>query len=108
MIPRFPQRQSGFALILVLLSLVLLLTIAVGFFLSVTNERQSSHVDASALSVRELADSTLNVVIAQIKDGTSGSAVTTTPASSLGFATGTYPNIPSRLHLQSHRAVPGL
>ncbi len=70
--PRFRHRQSGFALIIILSVIVLLLALVVGFFSRVQTELQSSSTFQSAGSARNLADFAVNMVEAQIKASTSG------------------------------------
>lgn len=68
----FPQ-QRGIALVIVLAMLVLLSGMIIGFFLSVTTERQASSSATSSIQARQVADSTVNLAIAQIRDATSQS-----------------------------------
>lgn len=70
---RFSKRQPrGFALVIILSVLVLLLALVVGFFSRVQNELQRSNTYQSAGSARNLADYAVNMVLTQIKAGTSG------------------------------------
>jgi len=64
--------ESGFALIIVLSAIVLLLALVVGFFSRVQTDLQSSSAFQSAGSARNLADLSVNMVESQIKAGTSG------------------------------------
>lgn len=70
------RRQSGVALIIVLSALVLLSGLMIAFFLSVSTERSGAKTFAENNEARKLADTALNVVIAQIKDGTVGTGTT--------------------------------
>lgn len=88
------KRQSaneGVALILVLGMLVLLAGLIVAFFSSVTTERAAASVESDRLRAEEIAQSTVNSVIAQVRDATSSSAMGVAWASQPG-AIRTYPN----------------
>jgi hypothetical protein len=63
--------QSGVALIIVLGFLVIITGLAVAFFSSVTTELQGSRNFASGVTTRQLADSTVGVVMGQIREATS-------------------------------------
>ncbi|WP_202797392.1 Verru_Chthon cassette protein A [Chthoniobacter flavus] len=64
------SRQQGVALVIVLFVLVLITTLIVGFLTLVSTERQASSSYADDSSTRMLADSAVNVVIAQIRQAT--------------------------------------
>src|ERR1700753_2649816 len=65
-----PSSTSGVALVIVLGFLVLLSALAVAFFSSVTTELKGARVFASGVTTRQLADSAVNIVEAQIRDAT--------------------------------------
>lgn len=69
-------RQRGVALIIVLSALVLLSGLMIAFFMSVSTERSSAKTFAENNEARKLADTALNLVIAQIKDATVGTGTT--------------------------------
>jgi len=62
--------KSGAALVIVLCFLILFSVIIVGFFTSVTTELVSSKVVAASATTHQLADSAVNVIMAQIVDAT--------------------------------------
>ena len=64
--------QRGAALLIVLGCLVLLSILIVAFFSSVTTERKSAQSYSNSSAVKLLAESTVNVVMGQIKDATKG------------------------------------
>lgn len=66
------RNQGGFALIIILSVLVLLLALVVGFFSRVQGELQSSSTYQSANSARNLSEYAVNLVMTQIKAGTAG------------------------------------
>ena len=66
------SQPAGVALVIVLGFLVLISAIIIGFFASVTTELASSKATANAASTHQLADSAINVVMAQIVDATKG------------------------------------
>lgn len=66
------ENPRGTALLLVLSSLALLSLLTVAFLLSARTDLQSAKAYASSTSVRQLADSTINLVQAQIKTATRG------------------------------------
>jgi uncharacterized protein (TIGR02600 family) len=65
-----PRRRSGMALVIVLAILVLVFALAIGFLTRVTTERTSADRYASAVSTRLLAESSLQMVQAQINAAT--------------------------------------
>ena len=69
-IPRTAAR-GGMVLIIVLAILVLFSALALAIFLVSTSERRSSSLFAGAVEVRQLADTSVNLCIAQIQDATS-------------------------------------
>jgi hypothetical protein len=84
-----PQKYSsksrqGVALVIVLAMLVLLSGLIVAFFNSVRTERNATKADASTASARMIADSTTNMVIAQIREATTRYTETATWASQPG------------------------
>ncbi len=67
-----PRRQSrGVALIIVLAMLLLLSGLIVAFMNSAGTERAASAANAGLVNSRQMADSTVNLVIGQIRDATS-------------------------------------
>jgi len=74
---RIPRRaERGAALVVVLAFLVLITIMAVAFFTSTTGEAGASKVESDALSVRQLADSSVQYVLSQIRNATSGGTTT--------------------------------
>ena len=73
--PRLSQSNRGIALILVLGFLVLITGLVVAFFSSVTSELSTSSSYANGASTKQLADSAVSTVMAQIKTATSGTNV---------------------------------
>lgn len=69
--PRY--RKRGFALVLVLSIMALLIVLVMGFFSSMTSESVSSGHYAAASNARRLAESGLGMVMSQIRLATSGS-----------------------------------
>jgi uncharacterized protein (TIGR02600 family) len=67
-----PYRENGIALVIVLAFLVLISAITLAFFSSVTAELEASKVVANSATTHQLADSAVNVVMAQIVDATKG------------------------------------
>src|SRR5687768_8899152 len=72
MISSKPRPSSGVALVLVLSILVLLAGLVLAFFTSVTADNSASKVYAAGIETNQLAATAVNVVMAQIKDGTAG------------------------------------
>ncbi len=71
--PRLSKSNKGIALILVLGFLVLITGLIVAFFSSVTTELTSATSYASGAGTKQLANSAVGTVMAQIKIATSGS-----------------------------------
>lgn len=67
------HRERAVALIIVLAMLVLLSGLVVSFMTTVGNERAASIVNNNELTSRQIADSTVNMVISQIREATSQS-----------------------------------
>ena len=67
-----PRQQEGFALIIVLAVVVLLLALVVGFFSRVLTETKSSATHEASASAQNLKEQAVNVVMAQIKTATAG------------------------------------
>src|SRR4051812_20969967 len=65
--PKSPKCESGIALVLVLAFLALISVFIIGFFSSATGELSQSTAFAASSSTRQLADSTTNIVISQIR-----------------------------------------
>ncbi len=63
-------RQRGVALVIVLAMLVLLSGLIVAFMTSATTEREATKTNNSNSVSRQIADSTVNLVIGQIRDAT--------------------------------------
>ena len=74
------HRSKGFALVVVLASLIFLSAIILAFLSSAGAERQSAQNFASAASVKQLSDTAVNLVMAQIKAATKGYDGTTPTA----------------------------
>ena len=70
--PKVSKSKSGFALIIILAAIVLLLALVIGFFSRVQGELQSSSTYQSAGSARNLSDYAVNMVLTQVKAATSG------------------------------------
>ena len=64
--------NKGVALVIVLAMLVLMTVLVATFFSSVTNDFTSAKAYSQGESAKQLADSAVNVVTAQIKDATAG------------------------------------
>ncbi len=75
--PRISE-EKGLALVLVLFFLVILSGIIVAFFASVTTESASAHSYAAGASAKMLSDAVVNLVEAQIQDGTRTQSATNT------------------------------
>ncbi len=72
---RHPRKsRSGVALLVVLACLVLLAVMILAFLGSISTELQTSKVYANGSSVRLLAESTVNLVVAEIRDATSNAS----------------------------------
>ena len=65
-----PSNRRGVALVIVLAMLVLLSSVLIAFMLSAANERTSAQASSAQVMTRQVADSTLNLVLAQIRDAT--------------------------------------
>lgn len=65
-----PSHRRGIALVIVLTMLVLLSGILIAFMMSAANERTASQASSSSATTRQIADSTLNLVLAQIREAT--------------------------------------
>ncbi|MEI8340317.1 MAG: Verru_Chthon cassette protein A [Verrucomicrobiota bacterium] len=70
--PSLPSSTSGVALVIVLAMLVLITALVVAFFNSVTTEYSSAKAYSTGESSKQLADSAVNIVMAQIKEATAG------------------------------------
>lgn len=79
--PRHADRRSGFALIIVLAAVVLLTMLVVFFFLRVQSDTQSSSAFQAGLSVQNLREQAVNLVMAQIKSATSSLNADGSPSS---------------------------
>lgn len=66
-----PSHRRGVALVIVLAMLVLLSTVLIAFMLSASNERTAAQTSSAQVMTRQIADSTVNLVLAQIRDATS-------------------------------------
>ncbi len=82
------HRERAVALIIVLAMLVLLSGLVVSFMTAVGNERAATVISNNEVTSRQIADSTVNLVISQIREATSetggGVAIPTTWASQPG------------------------
>jgi uncharacterized protein (TIGR02600 family) len=67
-----PSTSAGAALIIVLAFLVLISVMVVAFFTSVTTETGAVKAQADGMAARQLADSTAQYIISQIRQATSG------------------------------------
>ena len=76
-IQRGTARRRGVALVIVLSLLVLITVLIVAFFSSVTANLSSTQNYAHAVSAKQLADSAVNIVMAQIVQGASSSSTST-------------------------------
>lgn len=74
------------ALVLVLSFLVIISGLMIAFFTSVTTERSGSSAAAASVSANALADSAVNVVMAQIVDATQGRSGAGNPSSTQAWA----------------------
>ncbi len=81
---RKQPKPQGVALVIVLTMLVLLSAVLIAFMASATNERAASQASNSGAATRQIADSTLNLVMAQIRDATTQPAENVTWASQPG------------------------
>ncbi len=84
--PSFAKHSGrrGIALVIVLTMLVLLSGVLIAFMASAANERTASQAASSGAMTRQIADSTLNLVLAQIRDATSQTGNDVTWASQPG------------------------
>jgi len=78
--PNLLSRPQGVALVIVLSFLVLISAIILGFFSSVSTELTSSKAAAASATTRQLADSAVNIVMAQMVDATKGGTGNSTVA----------------------------
>ena len=71
--PLIPGRvpPAGFALVIVLGFLVLLTVLVLAFFTSVTTDYASTKQYSSGSTTKQLADSVIQIVMSQIKNGDS-------------------------------------
>jgi len=69
---RSKKRKAGSALVIVLASLIFLSALALAFLAGVGTELKSSKAYADGAAARMLADSSVNLVMAQIKTATAG------------------------------------
>lgn len=66
------RQRRGFALVVILSVLTLLTVLVVAFFLNVTGEVTAAKAFSSGVETKQLADSAINLVQAQIRDATAG------------------------------------
>ena len=64
------SRRSGIALVLVLGMLVLMSVLLLAFFATVSTERTASQTASDGASARQYAETTVNLVMAQLRDAT--------------------------------------
>src|SRR3954451_6076028 len=64
------RQPQGIALVIVLSMLVIISGLLVAFMSTAMNERSVSQMNADSTAARELADSTLNLVMATIREAT--------------------------------------
>ena len=79
-----PSSRRGVALVIVLSMLVLLSSVLIAFMLSASNERTAAQASSAQVTTRQIADSTVNLVLAQIRDATSQAGDDVTWASQPG------------------------
>src|SRR6185503_10043577 len=77
--PAISHRERAIALIIVLAMLLLLSGLIVSFMTSVSNERAASGASNNQISTRQLADSTVNLVIGQIRQATTQAEAASVP-----------------------------
>jgi Tfp pilus assembly protein PilX len=65
------QSRRGVALVIVLAMLVLMSGLMVAFISTATTERSASFANSGTVSARQIADSTVNTVISEIREATS-------------------------------------
>jgi hypothetical protein len=75
--PLHRPKRAGAALIIVLAFLVLISVMVVAFFTSVTTETVAVKAQTDSMAARQLADSTAQYVISQIRQATSGGTTMT-------------------------------
>lgn len=66
------HRQRGFALVLILMTLVLLTVTIVAYFSRVTGDLRQARAYSQSVESKTLADSAINLVTAQLRDATAG------------------------------------
>jgi uncharacterized protein (TIGR02600 family) len=103
------RAKSGMALILVLSLLVLLSALIIGYFATIMTERTSSRHYAVTTVTRQLADSALNIIMAQIHDATvrSGTAWSSQPGLIRTFDTRGNPSRAYKLYSSDEMTVDG-
>ena len=69
-----PSSQRAIALVIVLAFLVLISGIIVAFFIGITSEHRFAKTTADAANTQQLAESAVNIVMAQIVDATKGTS----------------------------------
>ena len=74
------NRKSGVALVIVLAILVLITLLVVAFYQTVTRDQAESASFSARITAQQLADSAIDLVIAQIREATSGFEKTSTGA----------------------------
>ena len=81
---RIPGARHGVALVIVLAMLVLLSALLVAFMSTATTERGASYANAGVSTARQIADSTVSLVISQIREATADAKAGSTWASQPG------------------------
>jgi len=81
---RAPRGQQGIALVIVLSMLVIISGLLVAFMSTALNERSVSQMNSDNVAARQIADSTVNILMAQIRDATASTNEETTWASQPG------------------------
>ncbi len=103
-----PRSERAVALIIVLAMLVLLSALIVSFMSSVGDERTASIANTNNVATRQIADSTLNLVISQIREATTqpDTNTTTTWASQPG-AIRTFGGVVGAVKANSRNGITG-
>src|SRR4030095_7534025 len=78
------QSRRGVALVIVLAMLVLMSGLMVAFISTATTERSASFANSGTIYARQIADSTVNTVISEIREATSVADESVTWASQPG------------------------
>lgn len=105
------RAQRGIALVLVLAFLVLLSALVIAFFSSVQTELQGSKTYASGVTVKQLAETTTNIVMGQVSDATKSYEIpgnpSATPPVDAGGKRLTWASQPGLIHTYGDDGKPG-